>query len=140
MSRAATATPDMGHATPRCTPCASPALPGSTGTARSGGPRTPCVRPSRERAARPVQSRGERRTGPLARKPPVAGEANAPRDSLRQFRRIATPSMITFLPEELTLIVRVPVWAAEKVATLMSFLLTVVSEWRLIVLSRVEPQ
>ncbi len=57
-----------------------------------------------------------------------------------QFRRIATPSMSTFLPLEETLIVSVPLRADVNVVTEMSFLLTVVADLRLIVRSNVEPQ
>jgi hypothetical protein len=42
-----------------------------------------------------------------------------------QLRRIPTPSMITFLPRLATLMVRVPVFAAVHVTTVMTFLLTV---------------
>ena len=72
------------------------------------------------RGAGGVRSRARPTQPPRARRPGVGRR--------RQFRRIATPSMITLLPLELTLMVRVPVRAAVKLATVMSFLLTVVSE------------
>ena len=53
---------------------------------------------------------------------------------------MATPSMITRLPLELTLIESVPERADVKVVTEMSLRLTVLSEWRLTVLSHFEPQ
>jgi len=48
--------------------------------------------------------------------------------ALAQFRRIATPSTITRLPLELTAILSVPVRAELKVATVITFWLTVVRE------------
>lgn len=53
-----------------------------------------------------------------------------------QFRRIATPSITTFLPLELILIVSVPLRAAANVVTAISLLLTVVVDVRLIVRMR----
>jgi len=53
---------------------------------------------------------------------------------------MAAPSTITRLPLEMILIVRVPVRLEEKLATLISFLLTVVAESRLMLRRSVEPQ
>ena len=90
-------------------------------------------------AATPALHDAGRRAGivGIGTVPSPADARSAPRAScrggcgMRQFRLMATPSMITFLPLELTLMVRVPVRAPEKLATLISLRLTVVSEWRL---------
>jgi hypothetical protein len=55
-------------------------------------------------------------------------------------RRMATPSMMTFLPLEVTTIFKVPLLTAVKVATVKSFLFVVLVALRLIVLRSVEPQ
>ena len=87
-----------------------------------GAPLRPDGQPFGEACARPPGGHAR------SNEPTMWPTGNVGLSRTRQFRRIATPSMITFLPLEWTLILRVPERAEVNVVTVMSFLLTVVAE------------